>query len=52
VINGARVYTVAGYRVAFGIATAAALLAVVAGLWLHRRETRVAGSPTPTVGGD
>jgi sugar phosphate permease len=50
VINGARVYTVAGYRVAFGIATAAALLAVVAGLWLHRRETRVAGSPTPAAG--
>jgi len=45
-INGARVYTVAGYRVAFGIATAAALLAVVAALWLHRRETRASGTTT------
>ena len=47
VINGARVYTVAGYRVAFGIATAAAVVAVVAALWLHRRETRVTGTATP-----
>ncbi|MEF8856475.1 MAG: MFS transporter [Haloplanus sp.] len=39
IINGARVYTVAGYRIAFGIATGAAGLAVVAALWLHRRET-------------
>jgi sugar phosphate permease len=41
VINGARVYTVAGYRVAFGIATGAAVLAAVAAAWLHRREARV-----------
>jgi sugar phosphate permease len=40
VINGARVYTVTGYRVAFGIATAAGLVAVVAALWLHRRGLR------------
>jgi len=38
VINGARVYTVAGYRIAFGIATGAAVVAVAASLWLHRRE--------------
>ncbi|SDZ76310.1 Sugar phosphate permease [Haloplanus vescus] len=38
VINGARVYTVTGYRVAFGIATVAAVVAIVAALWLHRRE--------------
>jgi hypothetical protein len=48
VINGARVYTVAGYRVAFGIATAVAVVALVAALWLHRRETRIAGQSTPT----
>ena len=52
VINGARVYTVAGYRVAFAIATAAALLAVVAGLWLHRREARGIASPGPAAGDD
>ncbi|WP_049936251.1 MFS transporter [Haloplanus natans] len=52
IINGARVYTVAGYRVAFGIATAVALLAVLAALWLHRRETRTAGGPTSVVGDD
>ena len=52
VINGARVYTVAGYRVAFAIATTAALLAVVAGLWLHRREARGIASPGPAAGDD
>jgi len=52
IINGARVYTVAGYRVAFGIATAVALVAVLAALWLHRRETRTAGGPTPVTGDD
>jgi len=40
VINGARVYTVTGYRVAFGIATGAAALAVVAAIALHYREAR------------
>jgi sugar phosphate permease len=51
-INGARVYTVAGYRVAFGIATGVALVAVLAALLLHRRETRMAGGPTPVTGDD
>jgi len=51
-INGARVYTVAGYRVAFGIATAAALLAVVASLWLHRREARPTRRPSPAATDD
>ncbi|WP_251343236.1 MFS transporter [Haloplanus halophilus] len=40
VLNGARVYTVVGYRVAFGIAAAAGLLATLAALALHRRESR------------
>jgi sugar phosphate permease len=39
-INGARVYTVFGYRVAFGIATLAGVVAAVAAAWLHRRESR------------
>jgi MFS family permease len=39
-IGGARVYTAAGYRVAFGIATATGVLALVGTLWLHRREGR------------
>jgi sugar phosphate permease len=47
-INGARVYTVTGYRVAFGIATGAAVVAVVAALWLHRREARTTGPVAPT----
>jgi len=38
-LNGARVYTVFGYRIAFGIATAAGLVATLAAMWLHRRET-------------
>lgn len=44
-IGGARVYTVAGYRVAFGIATLAGLLATGCALWLHVRESR-AGAVT------
>jgi sugar phosphate permease len=43
VLNGARVYTVVGYRVAFGIAAAAGLVATLVALALHRRETRPAG---------
>ncbi|MCU4744067.1 MFS transporter [Natronoglomus mannanivorans] len=41
VVAGARVYTPAGYRVAFAIATAAALVALVCAVWLwvhSRRE--------------
>jgi len=48
IINGARVYTVTGYRVAFGVATGAAVLAVVAAVWLHRREVRATGPIAPT----
>lgn len=44
-IGGARVYTVAGYRVAFGIATLAGVLATGSALWLHVRESR-AGAVT------
>ncbi|AZH26072.1 MFS transporter [Haloplanus aerogenes] len=46
IINGARVYTVTGYRVAFGIATGAAVVAVVAAFCLHRRESRTAAGAT------
>ncbi|QGX93522.1 MFS transporter [Haloplanus rallus] len=42
-LNGARVYTVFGYRIAFGIAAAAGLVATLAALWLHRRERTVSG---------
>jgi len=48
IINGARVYTVTGYRVAFGVATGAAVLAVVAAVWLHRREAKATGPIAPT----
>lgn len=51
VINGARVYTVTGYRVAFGIATIAGVLATGATVWLHRRHSRRApGSEAATTG--
>jgi sugar phosphate permease len=40
IINGARVYTVTGYRVAFGIAVASGLVATACAYWLHRREKR------------
>ena len=42
-LNGARVYTVFGYRVAFGIAAAAGVVATLAALWLHRRERTARG---------
>jgi len=45
VINGARVYTVTGYRVAFAIATATGVLATGAIVWLHRREQRAPTGP-------
>ncbi|KAB1193104.1 MFS transporter [Haloferax sp. MBLA0076] len=51
-VAGARVYTPAGYRVAFGIATAAGVVAIVCAYLLHRRESRVevsaSGHPEPT----
>lgn len=38
-VGGARVYTAAGYRVAFGIATVSGIVAAICALFLHRRET-------------
>jgi len=37
-IGGARVYSVFGYRLAFGLVAVASLLAALAGLWLHRLD--------------
>lgn len=48
VINGARVYTVTGYRVAFGIATLGGALASVCAVWLHYRESGADAGATPT----
>jgi sugar phosphate permease len=45
-VAGARVYTPAGYRVAFGIATAAGVVAVVCAYLLHRRESRADSTPS------
>lgn len=45
-VAGARVYTPAGYRVAFGIATAAGVVAVVCAFVLHRRESDVQSAAT------
>jgi sugar phosphate permease len=39
-VGGARSYTAAGYRVAFGIAVAAGLLALLCAVWLHLRVHR------------
>ncbi len=36
-VAGSRVYTLFGYRVAFGIAAASGLVALVCAAWLHRR---------------
>ena len=46
VVAGARVYTPTGYRVAFGIATAAGVVAVVCAYLLHRRESGTEATPT------
>lgn len=40
--GGVRVYTVTGYRAAFGIGTAAGLVAVVCAVWLYRNRDRAA----------
>jgi hypothetical protein len=42
--GGVRVYTVTGYRVAFGIGTAAGLVAVGCAVWLHRRSDHYQGA--------
>jgi predicted MFS family arabinose efflux permease len=48
IINGARVYTVTGYRIAFGIATASGLVASLMAFWLYRRENDTSGRSQPT----
>ncbi|POG55328.1 MFS transporter [Haloferax marisrubri] len=47
-VAGARVYTPTGYRVAFGIATAAGVVAVCCAYLLHRRESRTDAAPSAT----
>lgn len=39
-VGGVRVYTLAGYRVAFGVAAAAGAVALAGSVWLHRRAGR------------
>jgi sugar phosphate permease len=39
-VDGARVYTATGYRIAFGMATAAGLVATACALWIHVRTVR------------
>ncbi|MFW6045901.1 MAG: MFS transporter [Natronomonas sp.] len=39
-VDGTRLYTVLGYRVAFGIAAVSGIVAVVCAVWLHVRHTR------------
>jgi sugar phosphate permease len=39
-VDGARSYTAAGYRVAFGIAVVAGLVALICAIWLHIRVQR------------
>jgi sugar phosphate permease len=45
-VDGARSYTAAGYRVAFGIVVAAGLVALVCAVWLHLRVHREEARPT------
>lgn len=44
-LDGTRLPTATGYRVAFAVAAGAGLLATVCAVWLHRRHA--AGGPTP-----
>ena len=44
VINGARVYTLLGYRIAFGIAAAAGAVGALCAVALHYRESRQSAS--------
>jgi len=48
VVGGARVYTAAGYRVAFAIATLCGAIAVLCALWLHWRDRDVSGGGSAT----
>lgn len=45
-VGGARSYTAAGYRVAFGIAVVAGLVALVCAAWLHVRVHRESAAGT------
>ncbi|WP_410766427.1 MFS transporter [Haloferax sp. DFSO60] len=48
-LAGARVYTAAGYRVAFAIATVSGVVALVCAYALHRRESALDAASTATV---
>jgi hypothetical protein len=52
IINGARVYTTTGYRVAFGIAVASGVITTLAALYLHRREQRPEPGPQAVAADD
>jgi sugar phosphate permease len=52
VIGGARVYTVTGYRVAFGIAALAGVLATICAGWLHYRASKRSTRRRPTTADD
>ncbi len=49
-IDGARVYTATGYRVAFGMATVAGVVAVVCAGWVHVRLAGTASERAATAG--
>lgn len=51
-IAGSRVYTAAGYRVAFGIAAATGLVAVCCAGWLHYRGAMTSDGSTPAPSDD
>lgn len=51
-VGGVRVYTEAGYRIAFGIATVAGAVALCCTVWLYRRDRRsTPDADGPTVDG-
>jgi MFS family permease len=46
-VGGSRVYTLVGYRVAFGVAAASGLIGLGCAIWLHYRESRRRGVEEP-----
>lgn len=46
-VAGSRVYTLFGYRVAFGVAVVSALISLACATWLHWREISGAGRAVP-----